>query len=224
MIRGVVLDLDDTLLDRRQSIWNYAARFHETFAERLPTITVAQLNSAIVAADRGGYRSKAEVMAELSSVLPWQADLSAADFSEHWKTVYPLCCVPSDGMATTLADLKLRGLKIGLITNGSAHAQRAKITRLELGEWLDSVVISDEVKLRKPDRRIFEFAQKQLGLEPAELVFVGDHPINDVVGANEAGWTAIWLRGKHEWPGDRELPSLQIESLAMLKSILGKLA
>ena len=223
MIRGVVFDLDDTLLDRRQSIWNYAERFHEAFAERLSNVTIAQLSSAIFTADGGGYRAKAEVMAELSSALPWQADLSPADFSEHWKTVYPHCCVPSDGMATTLAELKRRGLKLGLITNGSSFAQRAKITRLGLGEWMDSVIISDEVKLRKPDRRIFELAQKQLGLEPAELVFVGDHPINDVVGAHEAGWTAVWLRGKHEWPEDRETPSLQIESVALTEAILRKL-
>ena len=61
--------------------------------------------------------------------------------------------------------------------------------------------------VKKPDRRIFEAVLEALDTHAADAVYVGDHPVNDVQGATEAGLTAIWLRGWQDWPADDLRPN-----------------
>jgi FMN phosphatase YigB (HAD superfamily) len=58
--------------------------------------------------------------------------------------------------------------------------------------WFDPVVVSAEVGLCKPDPRIFRLALSARGLDPAEVVYVGDSD-EDVVGARAAGMTPVRL-------------------------------
>jgi putative hydrolase of the HAD superfamily len=61
-------------------------------------------------------------------------------------------------------------------------------------QLFDAIVISEEVGVRKPDRRIFDLTLTRLGVEADDAVFVGDHPETDIRGAQEAGMRAIWKR------------------------------
>jgi len=74
--------------------------------------------------------------------------------------------------------------------------QRAKIASLGVGTSFDPIVVSEEVGLRKPDRRIFERAISGWSVAPASVLFVGDDPIADIEGAHGAGMQA--LRVGHE--------------------------
>ncbi len=49
----------------------------------------------------------------------------------------------------------------------------------------------------KPDPFIFTHTVRQAGFEPNECVYIGDHPLNDIMGATRAGMTAVWLAGFH---------------------------
>ena len=81
--------------------------------------------------------------------------------------------------------------------------------------------------MAKPDRGLFEVAERQLGLEPADCVLVGDHPLNDVVGAKRSGWRAVWLDretgGDYRAPaGCTEQPDAVVTSLAGLPDLLSE--
>ncbi|HEX7036549.1 MAG TPA: HAD family hydrolase, partial [Pseudomonadales bacterium] len=65
---------------------------------------------------------------------------------------------------------------------------------------IDCVVVSEEVGVRKPDAEIFRIAADRLGIAPARSWFIGDNPTIDIVGARDAGFRAIWLRGTRPWP------------------------
>ncbi len=94
-----------------------------------------------------------------------------------------------------LGALKTR-FKIGLITNWD-HAP--SIYRLladyELEDYFETVVISDEVGVAKPDPRIFHIALRRAGLEPEEAAYVGDGP-EDVEGSMAAGLHPILIKRK----------------------------
>jgi len=81
-------------------------------------------------------------------------------------------------------------------------------------------VVSEGAGFRKPDCRIFQSALDVLALEAAECAFVGDHPVNDIVGSREAGLTAVWLAGMHPWPADVLKSEHSIIRLAEIHSIL----
>lgn len=84
------------------------------------------------------------------------------------------------------------GFALAVVTNGSTIAQRAKIDLLGR-ERFASIVVSAEHGVAKPDAAIFRIALDELGVDPADAVHVGDHPVNDVEGSRRAGVRAILL-------------------------------
>lgn len=65
----------------------------------------------------------------------------------------------------------------------------------EPGTRFDTILISEIEGISKPDLRIFRRACEQLNTDPAQAVYVGDHPEVDVAGARAAGMRTVWRRG-----------------------------
>lgn len=76
----------------------------------------------------------------------------------------------------------------------SASHQHATIRALGIHPCFDVILVSEPEGVRKPDVLIFQRAPDQLGLLPAEAVFVGDHPEADIEGARNTRMWSIWKR------------------------------
>lgn len=94
-----------------------------------------------------------------------------------------------------LDDLKKQDVVLGVITNGPSAHQWKKVNVLKLQNWIkkENLIISGDVGINKPDRGIFEEAKSRISTEIEELWFVGDNYANDIQGAKNAGWKALWL-------------------------------
>jgi putative hydrolase of the HAD superfamily len=90
----------------------------------------------------------------------------------------------------------LRGLRLGIISNGDGAQQNSKVQRLGLAPRLGTVVVSGDVGIRKPSQGIYFLACSRLGVKPQETAFVGDRLRDDAEGALEAGLHAFWLDRK----------------------------
>ena len=90
---------------------------------------------------------------------------------------------------------KENNIKLGIITNGPSEHQWSKVKALGVERWInkDNIVVSGDYDINKPDVRIFEIMQEKLQLPNDSLYYVGDSLENDIVGANNAGWKAIWI-------------------------------
>ena len=66
-------------------------------------------------------------------------------------------------------------------------------TSSQIENYFDVVVLSDDVGVNKPNRRIFDFALEKAGATAIESVIIGDNPDADIVGAVIAGWRAIFF-------------------------------
>jgi HAD hydrolase, family IA, variant 1 len=90
---------------------------------------------------------------------------------------------------------KENNIKLGIITNGPSKHQWYKVKALGVERWInkDNIVVSGDYDINKPDVRIFEIMQEKLQLPNDSLYYVGDSLENDIVGANNAGWKAIWI-------------------------------
>jgi putative hydrolase of the HAD superfamily len=96
--------------------------------------------------------------------------------------------------AETLRELKGRGLRIGLISNTGrtpGSALREVLARLGLGSSIDAMVFSNEHGECKPLPSIFTQLREGLGVEFAEVLFVGDNLYVDVHGAQSTGMRAV---------------------------------
>ncbi len=86
----------------------------------------------------------------------------------------------------------------------------------------EAIVISAQVLLRKPDRRIFDHICGLLRLDSNEILFVGDTPRDDILGATRAGMRTAWIsKGLSAVPAGIPQPDLIINDLAELPRALG---
>ena len=99
------------------------------------------------------------------------------------------------------------------------------LDRLDLTRLLATRFLSAEMGFLKPDPHVFETVQKRLGLFPGELAMVGDSWRDDIAGALEAGWTAIWVNrsGASRPAHDPEAELVEIADLAPVPTIIGNL-
>lgn len=165
--------------------------------------TLARLRPAGHPADEAADWSLVE---ELTVVYLHQRDLDPALFADT------LPCLNA---------LRPR-YRLGLLSNGNRQPDG-----LGLGGYFESIVFAQDHRVAKPDRGIFEVVERQLGLAPARCVLVGDHPVNDVVGAKRSGWRAVWLHRDGDGifqPHDEypEQPDAVISSLEELPAIVDR--
>lgn len=89
----------------------------------------------------------------------------------------------------TIRDLHPR-YKVGLLSNAWDDLRLTLQTRWDIAGLFDELIISAEVKMVKPDPRIFRLAADRLGVQPGEIVFIDDIADN-IEAARKEGWIAI---------------------------------
>jgi FMN phosphatase YigB (HAD superfamily) len=111
----------------------------------------------------------------------------------------------------TLEGMRDRSLKIGLICNigrSSGRILRELLHDFGVLDFFDTTVFSDEVGIRKPDKRIFDVAAAKLGVDISTIVHIGDHPEADAWGAKRAGMRTLLLELPPELFEGRDLATL----------------
>ena len=207
MIRGVLLDLDGTLFDRDAAVRDLLDAQYSEFEGDLRSIPRAAFTTRVADLDDHGFRDKAEVYAQVAQEFRLAADLAADLVANFWQQ-YHRFCRPFAGVLQSLEELRRRGKRIAVVTNGRDVIQQGTIDALQLNHLLDAVLISEVEGVRKPDRRMFEQAVARLGLVPSECCHVGDHPDVDVRGALAAGLRAIWKRTSYWAPPTEPVPTI----------------
>lgn len=116
-------------------------------------------------------------------------------------------------------------VKFGVITNGNGQLQRRKIKKLGLDELFSVVVVSGDVGVHKPDRKIFRHALELARVDAAAAVYVGDALDSDAEAARRAGFRSIWLnRISHQRSIDIPTISSLEELPALVPGVLGEAA
>ncbi len=148
--------------------------------------------------------------------------IGALTIDQHWQAIGRILRVPDAEMPALIAqfwssdalDLELvdfiRSLrpryKIGLLSNAFDDLRDRLENRWQIADLFDDLVISAEVKMIKPDLRIYRLAAERLGIAPQDAVFFDDMPEN-VHGARRAGMQAFQYTGLAE--ARRALASLE---------------
>jgi putative hydrolase of the HAD superfamily len=108
----------------------------------------------------------------------------------------------------TLREARSRGLRVGIISNWDERL-RPLLDEIGLALYFDSMTISCEIGVEKPDPRIFQAALHAAGVPVKQAVHVGDSDTADVRGAEAVGMTAVLLnRGEGDGVGVRDLRDL----------------
>lgn len=98
-----------------------------------------------------------------------------------------------------------------IITNGFEEAQLIKLQSSDLSKYFSEIIISEQVGFKKPDIRIFEISAQKANANAEECMMIGDGLEVDILGAQKAGWDAVYFNpGKipHTESVTKEIQSL----------------
>jgi 2-haloacid dehalogenase len=146
-------------------------------------------------------------VAALVARFPEQRDLIVA-YDERWTEMLG---GPIDGTVAVLADLRRAGIRVAALSNWSADTFPIARSRYPFLGWFETIVISGEIGICKPDPRIYRLLFERTGLVPESSVFVDD------VEANVAAASALGMTGlRFESPA---ILRRQLEDLELLPRV-----
>jgi len=207
--RAILFDLDDTLisLGRRPQL---LAEVAEEFAAELTPPGPARLAEAMETAfrvywsDPERHRSGrmdlsaarlgivTEVFADLRSQAPHLTPEIARAFAARFDAYREEQIRFFPGALQAIDELRRRGVKLALVTNGAAAVQRQKIERFDLAHRFDHIQIEGEAGFGKPEEMAYLHAMAVLGVTAAETWMVGDNLEWEVAAPQRLGIYAIW--------------------------------
>jgi putative hydrolase of the HAD superfamily len=209
-MRAVIFDLWETLID-----WNHEAnaRMHAQVRARVGFDFRERWNEAT-------ERYTTPVRTVLAGV--GVAADAMDDVMSYRAEFVRTCLVPRAGAIETLAELRARGYRIGLITVCTEDVELLW-PESEFAGLFDAEVFSNAIGLSKPDPRIYLACCEQLGVEPHDAVFVGDGANDELEGARRVGLRPILIHKRGEDPVWREVrrwDGLRVTSIPEVLEVL----
>jgi putative hydrolase of the HAD superfamily len=193
----VLFDLDNTLVDRRGTLADWAAEFTARHALE----DEEQANVLGMVAERA-YPSTFDAIR-----AKYRLPMSAAELWRGYCADIAALVSCSAEVLDGLDELRAAGWRVGVATNGAVDIQRAKLRATGISERVDGIFVSEEADARKPQTRHFALAVTRCGTALGDGGWmVGDNPVNDIGGGRSAGLRTIWIGNEHFWPAHEPGP------------------
>ena len=193
-LKAVIFDFDDTLSDRKIGFIEYAKYFLGKYFPEMSAQEIEQKAEDMHIRNNGGYSDREQFFKGIIEDYGMQNPPSLEELYEEYNTVFPNKTQLFPDTLATLQEIKRRGLKIGIVTNGISEMQHNKLRATGIDKIADAIVVSGDLPYKKPSVEIFDYAAEKLGIRNDQAIFVGDHPRNDVFGARKAGMNVVWMK------------------------------
>jgi len=219
-LSGVILDLDNTLIDRQGAMRRWLELLIEPL--ELSKDQADRLIEAALEQDALGYSARLPFCEVVASALkPYGLSLSGDALWRRLRAELGACVEPISGLDTTLNMLGQR-YTLAILSNGSSDNQRLKLKHSGVLECFDPtlIVISSEIGLEKPEPRAFDHMSALLNISHERLLFVGDHPQADIQGAQQVGMKTAWMSMGRAWPVDGAKPDYILSTIIELASCI----
>lgn len=211
-VKWLFFDLDDTL-------WNFSANsnislrklyeispiLRKLFKDIEEFIKIYHINNALM----WDLYARGEVDTHRLKVERWRRTLSAKTFEvltavcEELDTTYLEILAQGQEKLAGVEEMLQRLTKqylIAVLSNGFSKTQYKKLHYSGLEKYVTRTIVSEEIGINKPSRKIFDYAIQETGAtEP--YMMIGDNGETDIYGAMKAGWHAIWFN-----PMNKEFP------------------
>ncbi len=227
-VRGVLLDLDDTLYDYppcndagNRAAWELLVARTGRSAEAVQEAFVRGREET-----HREFHGTAEEHSRLRYITKCLVHLKHLDeggalaHEAHelfWKH-FMEAMRPRDGVMEFLKVLRARGVKIAIVSDLSTDIQVRKLAALGIQELIDILVTSEDAGREKPDPAPFLMALKRLSMTPEEVIMVGEDYAKDILGAEGVHITPIYFRNGRN--ADPLLGTLEVCSFKELQNMV----
>lgn len=184
-IKGVIFDLDDTLYSEKE----YVRSGYKAVAEYLGSADYAE---KLLSFFEDGRFAIDELLREIGRESEKGECLNV--YRSHKPTIHLY-----DGVAEMIQELKEKGIKVGIITDGRPKGQRNKLESLGLDKMVEDVIITDELggtQFRKPCDIAFRIMITKWRMNPADVMYVGDNAEKDFQSPQQLGMRSVWFRNE----------------------------
>ena len=116
----------------------------------------------------------------------------------------------------------LAGRKLAILSNGSPAMLRPLVEHAQLAATLNAVISVDEIKLYKPDPRVYQLAVDRLDVAKDEIAFVSSN-YWDAAGARNFGFRVFWINRAGAQPDELgAAPDVALAKLTELASLIAR--
>ncbi len=204
-IKGVIFDLDDTLYSEKE----YVRSGYKAVSDYLGGGYEEKLRNYFEA----GKPAIDELLKEIGRAAEKDNVLFVYRSHKPYIHLYP-------GVSEMIDNLKAKGIKVGIITDGRPEGQRNKLEALGLAA--DDVIITDElggVQFRKPCDIAFRIMATRWRLPYEEILYVGDNPDKDFQAPQQLGMMSVYFHNRDGLYSSFSKKA-QIESITDVKKLV----
>lgn len=219
----IVFDLDDTLYNELDYLISAYEEISKYLSAKLKyTISKKEIFDEMYSL----YKLKRNAFVEILEKYKIQ-DITSDDLLSWYRNHIPKIELDKT-VENLLNDLKGKGFRLGIITDGRSVQQRNKIISLNVEKYFEHIIISEEFGTEKPNIKNFDFFEK---LYPnCKYIYIGDNIKKDFIAGNKLGWTTICLLDngrnihKQRFNFEKEfLPNYRISNLNEILNIIEKI-
>ncbi|KAF3800981.1 hypothetical protein GCG54_00010255 [Colletotrichum gloeosporioides] len=219
-------DLDDTLHEFRRASSAATAKTLEAISEQhgLPTDALKEEYSNILrdktlnafSDGKTSFEYRRERFTTLLERFSIAQDVELVDrLLEIYEDALTHSLQLKDGALSLFATLKEKGKKVAVITEGPQDAQERTVKQLRLAGYVDFLATTNFFRVSKTEG-LFLRVLEHLGIQPSDMVYIGDNPVRDTVPAREAGIFSIHYNEQAETSLEGLSP--QVKSLAEIEA------
>lgn len=197
MIKAVIFDLDDTLISEGKYIESGYQHISKILSDRYDK-DVKEMYHLL---NRLFSESPQNVFNRILDKLGITYNKSdIMKLVEEYRNHFPNVEFFKD-VLPCLLELKKKGIKVGIITDGYANAQNQKLKAVKATDYFDEIIVTDELgrEYWKPHPKAFEMMKEKLNVEFHEMIYVGDNPEKDfyISSIYPMATTRIYRDGVH---------------------------
>ncbi len=202
MIKALIFDFDGTLSNRQKNAYEV---FNDYFRKYYPEFSdieyEALLQDMMLYDCNGSILVKIRMypfMQKYGKNLPDDfLDVFVPYYTQHMYEFTELKKETREVLETLQGKYKL-----AIMSNGDSFSQHSKIKKVDIEKYFDVIVVSGDIGIHKPDKRIFEYVADKLGVKVNECLMVGDVFSSDILGAYNAGMPCAWMKTDPEKQAD----------------------
>ena len=194
-IKGVVFDLDNTLLDfMKMKEFAVKAAIKGMIESGLDVDEQASYTEIVAIYEEFGWENQKVFDVFIKNQIGYLENKFLAAGIVAYRRAREANLMAYPNVNKTLMALAKSGIKLGVVSDAPSREAWMRIYYLNLYHFFDVVITYDDTGVRKPSEKPFKMSLEALNLSPKETIMVGDWPERDVVGAKKIGMKTAFAR------------------------------
>lgn len=221
MIKAIIFDFDGTLSNRQENAYGVFSDYFRDYFKQMNDLEYEAMLQDLIMYDCNG------TIPVKTRMIPFKNKYGKylpENFEEEFIPFYYDHMFEYAVLKKETIDVleRLKGkYKLAILSNGDSKSQHNKITKVGIEQYFDEVLVSGDIGIHKPDKRIFEYVADKLNVKLEECLMVGDVFSSDILGAINAGITPVWILEDTERPA-HFYKGYRIEKLDQIFDVLEK--